>query len=182
MAAVSELPTLPAEDATDPPVPRGGVLLIGNLPQGPLVGGVEVGIEMILSSDLPRRHQMRLFNTARRRDPSRPLRERLGYQAGRFIELVREIRSSRPKVVHVKSTVGVNYWQGAGYCAIARLLGCRVLLQLHGGDLDTWYEQHGRLGRLGIRLGLRLPSEIIVLSDFWRSFVAGLGATCPIHV
>jgi len=156
--------------------PAGGVLLVGNLPEPPLVGGVEVGVEMILASGLPARHGMRLFNTARRRDPSRPLRARLAYQGRRFVELAREILRMRPRLVHVKATVGVNYWQGAGYCALARLLGRRVLLQLHGGDFDAWYQAHGRLGRLAVRAALRVASEVLVLSQYWRAFVTELGA------
>jgi glycosyltransferase involved in cell wall biosynthesis len=163
-----------ARSAADTVPPgRVGVLLVANLPDGPLVGGVEVGVDMIMRSDLRTRHAMRLFNTARRRDPNRPLRQRLAYQTRRFAQLAWEIARAHPRLVHVKSTVGVNFWQGAGYCAIARALRRRVLLQLHGGDLDTWYEQHGRVGRLAIRASLRLPSEILVLSTYWRDFVAG---------
>src|SRR5215207_456356 len=94
---------------------RCGVLLVANLPDGPLVGGVEVGVDMILSSNLKSRHAMHLFNTARRRDPSRPLRQRLGYQLRRCGELARDILQRQPRVVHVKAAVGVNYWQGACY-------------------------------------------------------------------
>ncbi|MBI4516770.1 MAG: glycosyltransferase family 4 protein [Deltaproteobacteria bacterium] len=168
--------------ASAPAAGHGGVLLVGNLPDGPLVGGVEVGVEMILRSDLVARHGIRLFNTARRHDPNRPLRQRLAYQARRFIELAAEITRNRPRLVHVKATVGINFWQGAGYCAIARALGRRVLLQLHGGDLDSWYWQHGPWGRSAIRRALRLPSEILVLSQYWRDFIAGLQPGHPIRI
>ncbi len=161
---------------------RGGVLLVGNLPEGPLVGGVEVGVEMILNSDLPSQHGLRLFNTARRRDPSRPLRERLGYQLRRSLELFTQVLRMRPRLVHVKATVGVNYWQGASYCLIARLCGRRVLLQLHGGDLDSWYSGFGPIVRAAMRMALRLPSEIMVLSEYWREFIDGLVPGRSIHV
>jgi glycosyltransferase involved in cell wall biosynthesis len=161
---------------------RCGVLLVANLPEGPLVGGVEVGVEMILTSDLKSRHAMHLFNTARRRDPSRPLRERLGYQLRRCVELARDIVQRHPRLVHVKATVGVNYWQGACYSIVARVLRKPTLLQLHGGDLDAWYLEHGRLGRFGIRMCLRVPSEVIVLSEYWRSFVARLAPRQRIRI
>jgi len=158
------------------------VLLVGNLPEGELVGGVEVGVEMLLASPLAARHGIHLFNTARRRDPSRPLRQRLAYQLGRFLQLARTILRERPRLVHVKGTVGVNYWQSIGYCGIARLLGPPVALQLHGGDFDVWYHEHNRLARLALRLGLRLPSELVVLSDYWRTFTSGLCPGKPIRI
>ena len=171
MAKPAATPLPRMADAAPPPR---GVLLVANLPEGPLIGGVEVGVQMIMSSSLPDRHALRLFNTARRRDPNRALRERLAYQLGRFRELVAVIRRERPHTVHIKSTVGINYWQGIGYSLIAVALGRRVILQLHGGDLDTWYEAQGRLRRWGIRAGLRLPAEVLVLSRYWQSFVTQL--------
>ena len=80
---------------------RGGVLLVGNLPDGPLVGGVEVGVEMLLGSEVAARHGMRLFNTARQHDPTRRLGARLRYQVGRFARLAFDIVRTRPRVVHV---------------------------------------------------------------------------------
>jgi glycosyltransferase involved in cell wall biosynthesis len=85
-------------------------------------------------------------------------------------------------LVHVKATVGVNYWQGACYSIIARLLRKPTLLQLHGGDLDAWYLEHGTLGRFGIRTCLKIPSEVIVLSEYWRSFVASLAPRQHIRI
>jgi glycosyltransferase involved in cell wall biosynthesis len=163
-------------------VSRGGILLVGTLPAGPLVGGVEVGVRMILDSDLTRRHGIRLFNTARRADPSRSMRARLTYQLGRFTALARDILTQRPRLVHVKASAGINYWQGACYCAIARLFGRRVLFQLHGGVFDSWYTAQGAGKRRLVRASLRLPSEILVLSGYWRDFLAGLAPAARIRV
>ena len=162
--------------------PRGGVILVGNLPDGPLVGGIEVGVEMLMHSDLVPRHGIRLFNTARVRDPSRPLRERLAYQMRRFTELTIMILRTRPRLVHVKAAVGLNYWQSIGYCCIARLLGRRVVLQLHGGDFDTWYQAFSRPVRSCVRASLRVPHHVIVLSEYWRRFVQGLAPRQSIRV
>jgi glycosyltransferase involved in cell wall biosynthesis len=82
----------------------------------------------------------------------------------------------------VKASSGINFFQGIGYCAIGRALGRRVLLQLHDGSFETWYQEQGRFGRITIRAGLRIPSELIVLSEYWRSFVSGLQPLRPIHV
>jgi len=49
-----------------------------------------------------------------------------------------------------------------------------VLLQLHGGDFDTWYASRSRIAQQSIRFALRAPAELLVLSEYWRVFVASL--------
>ncbi len=161
----------------------GGVLLVGPLPAPPLTGGVEIGVRMLLGSPTASRHNMRLFNTARRHDPSRSVRERLTYQFGKFIDFLRTLRREQPEIVHVKASWGgVNFGQSIGYCTIARLYGCRVLVQLHGGSFDTWYKTSSAAARTVIRYGLSTASEIIVLSEYWRSMVRELLPGRPVHV
>jgi glycosyltransferase involved in cell wall biosynthesis len=57
-----------------------------------------------------------------------------------------------------------------------------VLLQLHGGAFDTWYESHGRLAKTAIRLGMRSASEVVVLSEYWKRLVNALLPGKRIHV
>jgi glycosyltransferase involved in cell wall biosynthesis len=88
----------------------------------------------------------------------------------------------RPQLVHVKATEGINFFQGICYSIIGRALGRRVLLQLHGGNFATWYQGMGRFGRAAVRVGLLTPSELVVLSEYWRSFISGLCPARSIHV
>jgi len=158
------------------------VLLVGPLSGGDLVGGIENGIDMLLGSPLAERHGIAFFNSYRPRDPDRPWRRRLAAEAlasGRFL---RTLIFLRPRVVHVKAAEGVNFLQGLGYVLLARLVGARVLLQIHGGSFDEWYGSMSAAGRLLVRTGLRLPSALIVLSEYWRSFVTGIGVRTQVHV
>ncbi|TFH23857.1 MAG: glycosyltransferase family 1 protein [Myxococcales bacterium] len=168
---------------TQPGDGTGGVLLVGPLPEPPLTGGVEIGVSMLLRSPTARRHRMQLFNTARRRDPSRPLWERLTYQLRKFVDFVGALRRQKPDTVHVKASWGgVNFAQSIGYCMLARLFGRRVLVQLHGGSFDTWYCNAGRPAKTAIRIGLSSASEIVVLSEYWRAMVRELLPSRPVHV
>jgi len=162
---------------------RGGVLLVGPLPAEPHTGGVEIGVSMLLRSDVAKRHGMRLFNTARRHDPSRRLHRRLGYQLGAFVRFAGAVLRQWPEVVHVKASWGgVNFAQNIGYTVIGRLLRRRVLLQLHGGAFDTWYNTSGLSTRLAVRFGLWSASEVVVLSQYWRSMILTLVPGAVVHV
>ena len=162
---------------------RGGVLLVGPLPAPPLTGGVEIGVSMLLRSPIAAKHGMELFNTARRPDPSRKLVQRLQYQIGKFTGFISAVLRKRPDVVHVKASWGgVNFAQSIGYCMLARLMGRRVLVQLHGGSFDTWYREAGWTSKTFIRIGLASATEVVVLSEYWRGMVRELVPNRPIHV
>jgi len=164
-------------------LPSGGVLLVGPMPPEPHTGGIEIGVSMLLRSSVAQQHRMRLFNTARRRDPSRSMLQRIAFQLGAFARLIGAIARQRPDVVHVKASWGgVNFAQNICYSIIARLLGRRVLLQLHGGAFDSWYNSRTRLGRFGVRFGLSTASEIVVLSQYWREMVGALVPGTPITI
>ena len=168
---------------TQPGDATGGVLLVGPLPEPPLTGGVEIGVSMLLRSRAATRHRMRLFNTARRRDPSRSLWTRLTYQLCKFVDFLDTLHRMQPDTVHVKASWGgVNFAQSIGYCMLARLFGRRVLVQLHGGSFDTWYRNAGTPAKTAIRVGLSSASEIVVLSEYWRGMVRELLPSRPVHV
>ncbi len=161
----------------------GGVLLVGPRPPEPLSGGIEIGVVMLLSSSVAQKYHMQFFNTARRRDPSRTIWQRLDYQIRRFTAFAYTVLRQRPKIVHVKASWGaVNYSQSVGYALIARLFGKRVLLQLHGGAFDAWYHSLSTRGRWAVRTSLSWTSELVVLSQYWHDMVSKLVPNRPIHI
>src|SRR5262249_45641471 len=56
------------------------------------------------------------------------------------------------------------------------------LLQLHSGDFAEWYASRSAQGRCAIRFALRQPHDVLVLSECWRRFVAGIVPHKAIHV
>jgi glycosyltransferase involved in cell wall biosynthesis/lysophospholipase L1-like esterase len=153
------------------PVSR--VLLAGPQPGAVPTGGVETGIGMILRSDLAERHDIAVW------DRSRPARRRpwplrMAAHFARFLHFAAHIAARRPHILHIKSSSGANFAESAIYAGIGRALRRRVLLQLHSGDWEAWYNRQSRAGRWGIRWALRWPSQILVLSGYWRSALAPL--------
>lgn len=144
-----------------------GVLLVAPAPGPVPTGGVEKGVGMILRSRLARRYRIRVWD------------RRLGR---RFLRFGAFVAWRRPRVVHIKSSSGVNFWESAVYALLSRWLGRKVLVQIHSGEFGGWYEGHGVTGRWAIRQGLRAASEVLVLSEYWKDLVAGLVPGRPVRV
>jgi glycosyltransferase involved in cell wall biosynthesis len=158
------------------------VLLVGPLPPPPLVGGVETGVKYLLESSLAQSVNMRLFNTARLENPNRAIHRKLGYQLGAFSRFFVNLFQIRADVVHVKTASGVNFFQNIGYCIIARCLGRKVLLQIHGGAFNEFYEKSGAARQALIRGALRVPHRIAALSQTWAEYIANICTQTKITV
>ena len=152
----------------------GPVLLVGPLPPPPLLGGIETGVALLLRSRVATLVDLRLFNTAREEDPTRRMHQRVLYQLGACLRFVAAVLRTGPRIVHVKTASGVNFFQNAGYVVLGRLLGRRVVLQIHGGEFREFYQRSGRGVRALIRVGLRLPHRLIALSDAWAEFLTSI--------
>src|SRR5688572_29759344 len=70
----------PEEPAIEASAPR--VLIVGPMPEPPLLGGIETGIALLFRTRLARAASMTLFNTWRTPDATRPSLQKLGYQIG----------------------------------------------------------------------------------------------------
>ncbi len=161
---------------------RSGVLLVGPQSGGPLVGGIETGIDMILRSALVGRHDVSFFNSFNAPSVDRAWHRRLSRQLRGFGRFERTLLQRRPAILHVKTAEAVNFWQGIAYAALGRATGCRVLLQIHGGAFDTWYARQSPPSQASIRAALRIPHALLALSEFWRRFLTGLRPDATIHV
>lgn len=150
---------------------RAQVLLVAPLPPPPLLGGVETGVARLVGSQLATDISMQLFNTARLEDPTRPFYRKVVYQVWACTRFAASVLRARPRIVHVKTSSGVNFYQNALYGAIARLFGRSVLLQLHGGDFRDFYDRAGPIPQMLIRAALRTPHGLLALSPGWASYL-----------
>lgn len=158
------------------------VLTVGPLPPKPLTGGIEIAILTLLESPLKEWYDMQLFNTARQQDPTRPLWKRLAYQIRMFFRFGRAVVKLQPDVVHIHTASGLNFFQNIGYCTIARAFRRRTLLHNHGGEFDVWYDRLPYAGRIFTRACLKFPSQLIVLSSYWRDLMSTLAPGKTIQI
>jgi len=163
---------------------RRRILLVAPAPPPPPAptGGVENGVGMILRSWLAERHDIRLWDRAPRPGPRAAWPVRLVRHAWQFARFAGHLAARRPDVVHIKSSSGVNFIHSAVFAALARLLGRRVLLQLHSGEFEQWRRRQNPAARWAIRMALRVPAEILVLSQYWHDLMARLVPGRPIRV
>lgn len=161
---------------------RRRVLLVGPRSHGPLVGGIETGIDMILRSPLVRRYELEFFNSFRPPSTNRSPLKRIGRQLRSWASFARTLAQRRPHVVHVKTAEGVNFFQGLGFVVMARALGCYVLMQIHGGAFDAWYDGSSPRAQSLVRAALRLPHAMIALSEYWQRYLHSLNPAAAIHV
>ena len=158
------------------------VLLVGPKVAPPHRGGIEKGVDLLLRSDLARETGMRAFNNYRPRDPRRPLIEKLAYQIRKIREFGRELKQFPPDLVHVKTSSGINFHQNALYSHTALRKGLPVVLQIHDGRFEAFYEGSFPPLRAWIRCTLHRVSAVAVLSEYWAQRIAGIAHLSRIRV
>ena len=152
------------------------VVMVAPAPAAVPTGGVETGVGLLLRTPLARRRRMVVWDRTPAAGPP-GIR-----QAVHFARFAAFLARRRPRVVHVKSSSGVNFWESAVFAALGRTFGRRVLLQLHSGDFGRWYEERSGAGRLAIRRALRLADEVLVLSEYWQDLLEKLAPGLPVRI
>lgn len=77
-------------------------------------------------------------------------------------------------LVHVHSP-GHRFLQSAVYMLLARLVGIKTLLHLHGNEWAPFYDDQTSFRRFLILTGLRRASRIVVIRENWVEKLRGLG-------
>ncbi|MGH8707234.1 MAG: glycosyltransferase family 4 protein [Burkholderiales bacterium] len=81
----------------------------------------------------------------------------------------------RRVAMHVHSASRASFWRKSIFMAIAMCAGSPVILHLHGGGFARFYETEcGAIGRRIVRFFLDRAACVIVLSERWRAWIAGV--------
>jgi len=54
---------------------------------------------------------------------------------------------------------------------LARALGLKVIAHIHGSKLDVQFRNSDRIQKYLMKIALRIPHRILVLSEFWRKII-----------
>jgi len=81
---------------------------------------------------------------------------------------------SNPVIVQVQASDFQAFWEAIIYVFLGRLFHRPVALRL-GGAFDHFYQESGPRAEKLIRRALLWPDILIVQSEYWRIFVAGIG-------
>ncbi|WP_211107309.1 glycosyltransferase family 4 protein [Azospirillum thermophilum] len=94
------------------------------------------------------------------------------YFARAAVRLAGGFASGKAQLVHIHMAEYGSVLRKGLLVALARLFRVPVVLHLHGGRLPKQYEESGPLMRWAIRQVMAASSEVVVLGEFWRHWVA----------
>jgi glycosyltransferase involved in cell wall biosynthesis len=101
--------------------------------------------------------------------PGSKLRMPLYFAAATF-KLLRACILRRIGLAHIHMAANGSTYRKCVLLAVCRLFSIPAIIHIHGGDLDKFCARSA-LGRRLLRAAFRQVSEVVVLGDFWRSFV-----------
>lgn len=90
--------------------------------------------------------------------------------------------TNRVALVHCHTAMWGSFWRKGLFASIARLFGIPVVLHLHGSEMKLfWAAQMPWVQRL-IRRRLEKASQVIVLAQSWKAFIASIAPGANITV
>ena len=101
------------------------------------------------------------------------------FRLRRFIRFFRLLRGGGFSLLHVHSAQ-TNFRGSVILMMLARAVGTKVLLHLHGSDWNSFYGHQSAWNRLLKRWCLRLPDRIIILNALWEKNLNRLQGPVPV--
>src|SRR6266404_3389308 len=148
------------------------ILIIGPLP--PPQGGVASVIQSIIDSELAQDFELLILDISRKSGHKGAGRFSLAnlvqflMQAARLAGMIVRYR---PILVHLPVTSGWSFWKESVFYLLAKALGTKTLLHLHGGGFMDFYQRSSPFTRGAVRLVFNRASGVIVLSEKWKRFL-----------
>ncbi|MCC7291068.1 MAG: glycosyltransferase family 4 protein [Phycisphaerales bacterium] len=148
---------------------RCAVLVLG--PDPAMTGGMSAVVGQMMRLDWPARYAVTtLPDTSRKSNHERWLaRVARHILQGRVIETA--IKENGVRLVHIHTCSGMSFWRSAVDAWLARRLGCRVVLHLHGARFDEFHAECEAWGQSLIRGVLRRADIVIALSQGWADWI-----------
>lgn len=141
------------------------------------VSGVSTHLNQLFGSDLSKRFNLLHFQVGSegRRENGFQKLFRFAFSPLAFFAF---LLWQRPAIVHLNiSMVAKSYWRDIAYLLIARLLGRKVVYQVHGGELPEDFFAGNRLLTGLLRRVLMLPDVVVLLAqeelNAYRHFLPG---------
>ena len=178
------IPTEPTEPTTigsvDPCAPRRAVLAVG--PPLDAMGGMTSVIRQTLGLSYAGRYTLEHLATTHAAGDAESIFDKLARHRRQVQTLERAIRQSAASIVHVHTCSGFSFYRSLVDLWVARNLGCRVVLHVHGAAFDEFFDQASVGTKRIIGWGLRRADRVIALSKTWRSTIATMAPAARITV
>jgi glycosyltransferase involved in cell wall biosynthesis len=149
------------------------VLMMGPVP--PPFGGIASVMQTIVNSPLAKDYQFEVFDRGHEIPPEYSgLFAKNWFRINRLIKFFFKLRRQRFDFVHMHVPFGDSFPGTTVFMFLSKLAGVKILLHIHGTDWDTFYTQESRKMKVIYKIGLRMPEQIIVLYDVWRTNIKKL--------
>ncbi|PWC34708.1 glycosyl transferase family 1 [Azospirillum sp. TSO35-2] len=99
-------------------------------------------------------------------------RQMPGYFARAVVHLTGCFAAGKASLVHIHMAEYGSVLRKGILITLARAFGVPVVLHLHGGRFPKHFKDSGPVTRWAIRRMMAMTSEIVVLGEFWRDWVA----------
>lgn len=132
------------------------------------MGGISSVINVYRTAGLLDRWQIRYIPTHCDGDRF----AKLGVAASAFIQYLRLLLSGSVGIAHVHVSSKASFWRKLVFVAPSYLMGVKVVLHLHSGRFDQFYQQEcGTLGKRLVRFAFDRAACVIVLSSSWKNWL-----------
>lgn len=88
------------------------------------------------------------------------------------------LRDRSIRIVHIHTASYLSFYRSVLFLLLGKLVGCKVIMHIHGGGFKDFYYTSPRL----IRLFLRWSDGVIVLSEAWAEFFSQIVDSQRIYV
>lgn len=144
------------------------VLMIG--PGENVGGGISALVETILP-ELRRKVEVLYFPTVVNRslmDCGKVTIKNLIIAGSQYIRYLYAMVLNRPNIIHLHTSQGYGWLKDTFYLWVSRLFGCRIVLHMHGGNFDNYYNESPRPIQLYTLGNLKLADLIVTVSHEWE--------------
>lgn len=141
------------------------------------VSGVSTHLNQLFNSVLGREFELLHFQVGSEGRAETPWGKLWRFASSPFAFALFLVRHG-PALVHINSSLEQkSYWRDLAYLLVARLLGRKVVYQVHGGALPEDFFVGNRMLTGLLRWSLTLPDVVVLLArvelDAYRSFLPG---------
>lgn len=139
------------------------IVLVGPSPF--LVGGVATHVSQILASDLGKRYKIVHYGVGKDEAKGSSVKRIINSITAPLRLLIRA-KASSAKIVHLNTSMDFKSYVRDSVCMLfARLCGCEVIYQVHGGAMPLEYFRNWPIFHILFRMLMKIPDKVVVLTS-----------------
>lgn len=86
-------------------------------------------------------------------------------------EIIFTIKNKKIDIVHVHMAERGSVYREGMVVLIARAMGCKTVIHMHGANIETWYDNRVALNKMLISWIFNQADRMIILGENWRPFM-----------